>query len=642
MYRQLLSLGKEWLSPMNKQRRLIGIFLSQPDDYYQSHVMVPLLKCLFKLNYDAAVFCTSVKGDVDENFARGDANIFNIVNYDLLDAVVILPDTLKIPGLADKLINEINAKFKGPKVSIDMEAEGFVSICADDESAVCALTDHLIDVHKFTDIAMITGSRGHLHTINRANGYLRSMEKHGLSDKTAVYYGDFWFSDGEKFINDLIDSGKPKYQAVVCCSIQSAVGVCESLRKRGYSIPEDIAVVCHDLNDTAEFDIPICGTMIDTEGTACRAADRIAEMLGDREIELEMPQIKVYANTSCGCEAVTSRDANYGHKDMNFQSDFYSTFNFMMEELISDDNIDDFNTHANWYSYQLGDVRMFSICLCTDWMSTIAEKSGYRTEGYSDKIEMQFLRQDGVVVKRNVVFDRSEMLPWLFRPRSYPTAVYFSPVHFYDRCFGYAAASYGDEPVVYSSCFRAWIRNLSNALESLRMRNNLKIYSDIMRRNANTDALTGIGNRLCFDAFSINIVRGTKITVIIGDLNKLKYINDTFGHIEGDHAIKTSADAFSDAAANLGKSTNASCFRYGGDEFVLVSAGDSVTGEDYMNFISDYLEKKSASDGKPYDVSVTMGASSGVISENLSFDELLFVADANMLNEKKRRHTGRT
>ena len=626
---------------MNKQRRLIGIFLSQPDDCYQSHIMVPLLRCLFKLNYDAAVFSTSVKGDVDENFAKGDANIFNIVNYDLLDAVIILPDTLKISGLADKLINEINAKFKGPKVSIDMEAEGFVPICADDESAVCALTDHLIDVHKFTDIAMITGSRGHLHAINRANGYLKSMEKHGLSDKTVVYYGDFWFSDGEKFINDLIDNGKLKYQAVVCCSIQSAVGVCESLRKRGYSIPEDIAVVCHDLNDTAEYDIPICGTVIDTEGTAYRAADHIAEMLGDREIELEMPQIKVNVNTSCGCHPVISRDTNYGHKDMNFQTDFYSTFNFMMEELISDDNIDDFNTHANWYSYQLGDVKMFSICLCTDWMSTIAEKTGYRIEGYSDKIEMQFLRQDGVVVKRNVLFDKSEMLPWLFKPRSYPTAVYFSPVHFYDRCFGYAAASYGAEPVVYSSCFRAWIRNLSNALESLRMRNNLKIYSDIMRRNANTDALTGIGNRLCFDAFSINIVRGTKITVIIGDLNKLKYINDTFGHIEGDYAIKTSAEAFSDAAASLGKNTNASCFRYGGDEFVLVSIGDSVTGEDYMNFISDYLKKQSDSDGKPYDVSVTMGASSGVISENLSFDELLFVADAKMLNEKKRRHTGR-
>lgn len=626
---------------MNKQRRLIGVFLSQPDDYYQSHVMVPLLKCLFKLNYDAAVFCMSVKSDVDENFARGDANIFNIVNYDLLDAVIILPDTLKMPGVADKLISEINAKFNGPKVSIDMDAEGFVSVCADDEAAVCALTDHLIDVHKFTDIAMITGSRGHLHAINRANGYLRSMEKHGFSDKTVVYYGDFWFTDGEKFINDLIDNGKLKYQAVVCCSIQSAVGVCEALRKRGFSIPEDIAVVCHDLNESTEYDIPICGTVIDTEGTAYRAADYIAGALGDREVSLEKQPIQVIVNKSCGCEPVISHDTNYVNKDMNFQTDFHSTHNFMMEELISDNNIDDFNTHANWYSYQLGDVKMFSICLCTDWMSTIEEKSGYRVEGYSDKIEMQFLRQEGVVVKRNVMFDKSEMVPWLFKPRSYPTAVYFSPIHFYDRCFGYAAASYGAEPVVYSSCFRAWMRNLSNALESLRMRNNLRIYSDIMRRNANTDALTGIGNRLSFDAFSINIARGTKITMIIGDLNRLKYINDTFGHIEGDYAIKTSAEAFSEAAATLGKNIGASCFRYGGDEFVLVSIGDSVTGDDYMNYITDCLSRQSSTDGKPYDVSVTMGASSGVISENLSFDELLSVADAQMLNEKKRRHTGR-
>ena len=96
-----------------------------------------------------------------------------------------------------------------------------------------------------------------------------------------------------------------------------------------------------------------------------------------------------------------------------------------------------------------------------------------------------------------------------------------------------------------------------------------------------------------------------------------------------------------EAAATLGKNIGASCFRYGGDEFVLVSIGDSVTGEDYMNYITDCLSRQSSTDGKPYDVSVTMGASSGVISENLSFDELLSVADAQMLNEKKRRHTGR-
>ena len=64
------------------------------------------------------------------------------------------------------------------------------------------------------------------------------------------------------------------------------------------------------------------------------------------------------------------------------------------------------------------------------------------------------------------------------------------------------------------------------------------------------------------------------ISVILCDLNNLKYYNDNYGHELGDKYIISAAEILSEAIGRLGK-----CYRIGGDEFIAVlenTASDTI------------------------------------------------------------------
>lgn len=93
-----------------------------------------------------------------------------------------------------------------------------------------------------------------------------------------------------------------------------------------------------------------------------------------------------------------------------------------------------------------------------------------------------------------------------------------------------------------------------------------------------TDALTGINNRRYFfqrleEEFARFLRYGNSFCLIIFDLDNLKFINDTYGHTEGDNLIKTFAKVLK---KNRRKGDIIS--RIGGDEFACIVFGTSIEG----------------------------------------------------------------
>ena len=89
---------------------------------------------------------------------------------------------------------------------------------------------------------------------------------------------------------------------------------------------------------------------------------------------------------------------------------------------------------------------------------------------------------------------------------------------------------------------------------------------------ATHDVLTGLPNRLLFDEHLKNGMALTKrddsrLAVVMVDLDKFKYINDTFGHEAGDHVLREVASRLK---RSLRESDMAS--RFGGDEFAMILA----------------------------------------------------------------------
>ena len=103
------------------------------------------------------------------------------------------------------------------------------------------------------------------------------------------------------------------------------------------------------------------------------------------------------------------------------------------------------------------------------------------------------------------------------------------------------------------------------------------------------DVLTGLYNRAHFDAETKRLDQADQLplTVVIGDINGLKLINDAFGHAEGDKILYETARVLKKCCRN-----EDILARVGGDEFcILLPQTDSETANAILRRIQDACEK---------------------------------------------------
>lgn len=80
--------------------------------------MQGFLQEAFASDYDVLIFSMYVKYQQTNLRELGESNIYELINYDMLDAIVILLDTLQTTGLSDSIQKKIHDKFDGPVLAL--------------------------------------------------------------------------------------------------------------------------------------------------------------------------------------------------------------------------------------------------------------------------------------------------------------------------------------------------------------------------------------------------------------------------------------------------------------------------------------------------------------------------------------------
>lgn len=162
-------------------------------------------------------------------------------------------------------------------------------------------------------------------------------------------------------------------------------------------------------------------------------------------------------------------------------------------------------------------------------------------------------------------------------------------------------------------------------------------------KERDTDLLTGLYNRRAFFdqmdlLYSAPDVRKDSVMVMI-DLDHLKYVNDKYGHADGDRYLLT----FSELVKSCDLQYKIAS-RLGGDEFILF-----VFGLDGIKETEEVIEKLETfrdrymvmlENGEEIMLEFSMGWAYSPRADK-SYQELIQLADAKMYADKKQRKTGR-
>jgi diguanylate cyclase (GGDEF)-like protein len=126
----------------------------------------------------------------------------------------------------------------------------------------------------------------------------------------------------------------------------------------------------------------------------------------------------------------------------------------------------------------------------------------------------------------------------------------------------------------------------------------------ILEKTARTDALTGLLNRRGLSIEFTSLQSADGFAVLALDLDGLKAVNDAHGHAMGDFVPQTTAARLTSAVRDRDLVA-----RTGGDEFVVVVAGDRTAGEAAAERILERMREPRAIDDGTVDVRVSIGVS---------------------------------
>ncbi len=593
---------------MDKKKYTIGICITKIDDNSRADYMNKLHHLAGKHGYRLIVFNSFIDFYSVSPSDKGARSVFDIINFDIIDALVIHTNSFCDQTVVDEIIS--NAKnHNTPVILLGRTEQGCFSIVGNYEDSFKHIIRHVIKDHGITDTHFIAGVEGpDMFSEQRIRCYREVLEECGLPfSDDMVDFGQFWDAPARKIIDKLLENGKKPPQAIICANDYMAFAACNQLKKYGYRVPEDVIVTGYDGVPAAEHFDPMITTCAEDLGVlAEKTVEAVTMSLENKEPCILYNRFIPVISESCGCSKVVSE---------NFRSVSTELYNVIdniknHEEFISTCinhmlGIKDLN---DLYT-SLSECALESsfICLNSNFVSAvISGNDSFRSKISEDLIVIPSKCSGRSITRMKL----SDMIPDCDDGGEESESYILTSIYVGNDVYGYYALK-TDDFINISYKIKRVLNAINVAFtiasgyfKQLSMRLSIKRSSVI---NTLTDLPNLKGTATWFDEFSTPDNQNKCITISVFALPKYTYIMENYGIDAAEEAVVLVANALK--LANTGD-------RFIGhiaeDEFVVINCYDdpeeigniiNTTTASFFATIEDY----NSNSGKEYYIEVNCG-----------------------------------
>ena len=626
-------------------KRKIAVFTNGWNDDYLDFALEGIRKRAAEDDIDVYIFLDYTSYDKPEDEIRGELNILNLPYLKEFDGVLLLGNTLNNAG-ENKILREKILAAGVPSVCLEYELEDINCIRTENINGMKELMEHMITVHDVKDVFWISGPSDNDESNARFDAIVETMEKHGLKfDPDRVFEGCWSYAIVEDRLPKVIEAMDKLPDVFMCANDSMALATCVVLEKAGYNVPRDTRVTGYDNLMSGNHFSPIL-TSVDRgwETRSVQATDSLIDLMnGGADFGDKVFDSKFDPGESCGC--------SMGEEGKRMQKEARQrAFLIPVERTIFDWHLielDEAVAHvksledihegykAIWEKDHPYEGDDFYVCLNRDFVESMQDDTVYRTRGCSDTVVVIYGMKDKASVPVQEI-DIRTLVPEQGEGEKGSSTYVFVPLHIRDESIGYFVVR-DNTKLIKDFYLNSLTRHVSSGLERARQNVRLESLNRLLADISVRDELTGLYNRMGYEKIVIPYLdemrkNRQKAVIMVADINRMKVINDKYGHLQGDTAIKIVANVIRSSVPMSWKAV-----RYGGDEYVII--GDYEGDIDKIrNEIVAKAGNVSQELGLPFRLSVSVGYVVVDPDNTLGNEEYFRMADEAMYEMKKEAH----
>ena len=658
----------------NNKRYTVGVLIGGVHTYFPKEIINGIIIAAKELDINVCFFLgTQTKGFFQDVLGTYQENTYDyqfntIHDYALvsgLDGLIISFGTLGI-YLKDPDATRFAYKFNSiPTVFLSELVDNVPnchSLIADNYQGMCSVVEHLITEHHCERILFMAGPAGNTDAEERKQAYLDVMKKYSLPVTPQMIgqgnYSEFVDAEVEKLLDN---NYRP--QAIVFANDDMASSGYKVCKKRGIVVGRDILFTGYDDCEVAADMAPPLTTVAQDGALMGReAVYDIMKILKNKPVASRRVPVSFVQRESCGCAPAAGKAEQAVDLALEVQK-LNRTIGNMKQEFINfqrkswfipiiardlNECMDDETTFCLRVMERIKELRPNSAYLFLldppvtydgerDWVcpDTLRLASYYR-----DGEAVTYMPYDRPLVTEenpiSKIMDdgkRHEFMTFLLFSGEKQYGILSCDIKQDDFSFFYVVSMQLGLSLRYleiSKIEAAHRREMSHDIETVRRENRaLDLISGY-------DELTGLLNLRGFTNQTTKVrqnISVKKAYMIYADLDHLKEINDTWGHSEGNFALRSAADILkhclrgSDVLARLG-----------GDEFLaMVTSGSESFETIFRDRLKLACQELNESSGKPYYVEISAGIVSFDLEDNADIQTVISQADKKLYEAKKFR-----